>query len=150
MSIPNVRGLAELNRAFEKISKQEATKAGQVANRAGAAVYRKAVIKAAPNSPVTTEGQKRTRKNKGGTKREEIHGKIVNNVYVRKTRSSVPTQVHNEVFIGGKAYHANFVMWGSIHNTADPFMLDALKSSEEPLIATMAKVLNKQLIKRGV
>ena len=150
MITADMRGLKALQRRLESLSKEEATKAGQIANRAGAAVLRKEVIKTAPNSPKTKEGEVRTRHNKGGTTRQETHGKIVNNVKVKKTKSSDPTQVHNAVTIGSKAYHASFEQFGSIHNTANPFMLGALEASQQSIIETIAKVLNKQLVKRGV
>jgi len=143
-----IQGLAALNRRLESLSKQEATKAGQIANRAGATVLAKEVRKVAPNSPKTTEGEVRTRHNKGGTTRQEVHHKIVNSVKVRKTKGTDPTQVHNAVTIFG-AYHASFVQFGSIHNAADPFMLTALQNAEGSIIAAIAKVLEKQLIKRG-
>lgn len=145
----NLRGFSDLQRRLEALSKEEATKAGQTANRAGAAVLRKKVIATAPNSPKTTEGETRTRHNKGGTTRQETHGKIVNNVVVRKTKNSTPTQVNNAVSIKSAAYHASFVEFGSIHNTADPFMLRALEANEQSIMDAISKVLNKQLIKRG-
>lgn len=144
-----MRGLAALQKRLEQLSKEEATKAGQIANRAGAATLRKEVIKQAPNSPKTTEGEQRTRHNKGGTTRQEAHGKIVNHVKVKKTKSTDPTQVKNAVTIGSKAYHSSFVEFGSIRNTADPFMLRALQIAQQSIIDTIAKVLNKQLIKRN-
>lgn len=150
MITANMKGLAAFQQRIEQLSKQEATKAGQVANRAGAAILKKEIIKTAPNSPKTTEGEKRTRHNKGGTTREETHGKIVNHVGIKKTKSNDPTKVQNSVFIDGKAYHASFVEFGSINNAADPFMLEALRSAQQPIIDTLAKVLNKRLIKAGV
>lgn len=146
----DLRGMAALQRRLEGLSKQEATKAGQIANRAGAAVLRKETMKTAPNSPRTTEGEVRTRHNKGGTKRQEVHGKIKNNVIVRKTKSTSPTEVHNAVAIKSNAYHASFVEFGSIHNAANPFMLKALSNAQQPIIDAIGKILNKQLIKRGV
>ncbi len=148
MITANVTGTAALQRRLEQLSKEEATKAGQIANRAGAAVLRKEVIKEAPNSPKTTEGETRTRHNKNGSTRQETHHKIVNSVKVKKTKSTSTTQVHNAVSIGG-AYHASFVEFGSIRNTANPFMMRTLQTSQQPIIDTIAKVLNKQLIKRG-
>ena len=145
----NMRGLAALQRRLENLSKEEAIKAGQIANRAGAAVARKAAIKEAPVSPKTMEGETRTRHNKGGSTRQETHGKIVNHIRVKKTKSSDPTQVHNAVYVDGSAYHASFVEFGSIHNAADPFMLRALEGSQQSIIDAIAKVLNKQLTKRG-
>lgn len=144
----NLRGFSDLQRRLESLSKEEATKAGQSANRAGATVLRKKVIEVAPNSPKTTEGEIRTRRNKGGTTRQEVHNKIVNSVRVRKTKAEKPGEVRNAVTIVG-AYHATFVEFGSIHNTADPFMLRALESSEQSIMDAISKVLNKQLIKRG-
>lgn len=148
MITANMRGLNALQRRLESLSKEEATRAGQIANRAGAAVLRKKVMETAPNSPKTTEGEVRTRHNKGGTTRPEKHRKIVNNVKVKKTKSTDPTQVHNAVAIVG-AYHASYVEFGSIHNTANPFMVRALESSQQSIIDAIAKVLNKQLVKRG-
>ncbi len=145
---PNVRGLAELNRAMEKLTKEEATKAGQVAARAGAAVLRKAAIANAPNSPKTTEGEVRTRHNKGGTTRKEVHRKIVNHIKVKKLKASQNGEVKYSVDVF--SYHSTFVEFGSIHNSADPFMLRAYQDSEDSMIETIAKVLNKQLVKRGV
>jgi HK97 gp10 family phage protein len=144
----NMRGLAALQKRLENLSKEEATKAGQVANRAGAAVLRKEVIKTAPNSPKTKEGEVRTRHNKDGSTRKETHHKIVNSVKVKKTKGAKTTEVNNAVTING-AYHASFVEFGSIRNTADPFMLRALNASQDTIIETIAKVLNKQLVKRG-
>ncbi|KQO06906.1 HK97-gp10 family putative phage morphogenesis protein [Sphingomonas sp. Leaf242] len=144
----NMSGLAALQKRLESLSKEEATKAGQIANRAGAAVLRKEVIKTAPNSPKTTEGEIRTRHTKGGGTRKETHHKIVNSVKVKKTKGSKATEVHNAVTIFG-AYHATFVEFGSIRNTADPFMLRALNASQGSIIETISKVLNKQLVKRG-
>lgn len=144
----NLRGLNALQRRLESLSKEEATKAGQIANRAGAARLRKEVIKTAPNSPKTTEGETRTRHNKDGSTRQETHHKIVNSVRLKKTKSTTPTQVHNAVTIVG-AYHSSFVEFGSIRNSADPFMLRALSTANDDIIETISKVLNKQLIKRG-
>lgn len=42
------------------------------------------------------------------------------------------------------------VEFGSIHNQPNPFMLRALESSKDEIIAAIAKALNKGLIKRGV
>lgn len=148
MITSNVRGLAALQKRLETLAKEDATKAGQVANRAGAAVLRKEVIKTAPNSTKTTEGEMRTRHTKGGATRNETHHKIVNSVRVKKTKTAQATEVTNAVTIVG-AYHASFVEFGSIRNTADPFMLRALNASTDTIIETIAKVLNKQLIKRG-
>lgn len=150
MITANLRGLAALQDRLESLSKQEATKAGQIANRAGAATLRKEAITEAPNSPKTTEGETRTRHNRGGTTRQETHGKIVNNIKVKKLKSADPTQVKNAVTIGSRAYHSSFVEFGSIHNAADPFMIRALTNSQQSIIDTIGKVLNKQLIKRGV
>lgn len=144
----NLRGFSDLQRRLETLSKEEATKAGQIANRAGAAVLRKKVIESAPNSPKTTEGETRTRHNKGGTTRQETHHKIVNSVKVKKLKAGQAGEVKNAVTIVG-AYHASFVEFGSIHNTADPFMLRALKANEQSIMDAISKVLNKQLIKRG-
>lgn len=143
-----MRGLNALQRRLETLAKDEATKAGQSANRSGAAVLRKEVIKAAPNSPKTTEGETRNRHNKGGSTRQEVHNKIVNSIKVRKIKTSEPGAVKNAVTIVG-AYHSVFVEFGSIHNTADPFMLRALDSSQQSIIDAISKALNKQLIKRG-
>ncbi len=148
MTPANVRGLAALQARLESLSKEEATKAGQIANRAGAAVLRKAVIAKAPNSPKTTEGEVRTRHTKGGATRQEVHNKIVNSVRVKKVKASQQGEVKNSVAIFG-AYHATFVEFGSIHNSADPFMLRAYEESEDSIIETIAKVLGKQLVKRG-
>lgn len=147
MNPPNLRGLADLQRRLESLGQAEATKAGQIANRAGAAVLRKAVIAAAPNSPKTTEGEVRTRHNKGGSTRQEIHRKIVNHVRVKKVKAGQDGEVKNSVDVF--AYQATFVEFGSIHNSADPFMLRAYEASEDTIIEAMAKVLNKQLVKRG-
>lgn len=144
----NLKGFADLNRRLEKISKEEATKAGQIANRAGANILKKEVIKTAPNSPKTTEGEKRTRHTKSGSTREETHHKIINSVRVKKTKADSTTKVQNSVAIVG-AYHATFVEFGSIHNTADPFMLRALEASDETIIETIARILDKQLVRRG-
>lgn len=123
----DLRGFSALQRRLESLSKDEATKAGQIANRAGAAVLRKAVIATAPKSPKTTEGEIRTRHNKGGTTRQEVHNKIVNSVRVKKIKAGQAGEVKNAVTIVG-AYHATFVEFGSIHNSADPFMLRALEA----------------------
>lgn len=149
MITSNLRGLNALQRRLESLAKDEATKAGQIANRAGAAILRKEVIKTAPNSPKTTEGEVRNRHNKGGSTRTETHNKIVNSVKVRKIKASEAGQVKNAVTIVG-AYHSIFVEFGSIRNAADPFMLRALDNSQQSIIDAVSKVLNKQLIKRGV
>lgn len=148
MITSQVRGLNALQRRLESLAKDEATKAGQIANRAGAAILRKEVIKTAPNSPKTTEGEVRFRHNKGGSARTETHNKIVNSVKVRKIKASEAGQVKNAVTIVG-AYHSIFVEFGSIRNSADPFMLRALDNSQQSIIDAVSKVLNKQLIKRG-
>lgn len=145
----NLSGFAQLQARLQALSKEEATKAGKIANRAGAAVLRKQTIKDAPRSSKTTEGEIRTRHNKDGSTRQEVHGKIANHVVVKKTKSPSSTEVHNAVAING-AYHAVFVEFGSIHNAANPFMLKALTTSQQSVIDAISKVLNKQLIKRGV
>ncbi len=146
----DMRGLNALNRRLTSMAKEEATKAGQSANRAGAAVLAKAVKQAAPTSTRTTEGETRTRHNKGGTTRQETHGKIINHVKVKKLKSTDPTQVKNGVVIGPKAYHASFVQFGSIHNAADPFMLRAFEDSQQSIIEAISKMLERQLVKRGM
>lgn len=146
----DLRGFNQTAQRLQQLAKQDATKAGQSANRAGATVLKKAIEKAAPDSSRTTEGEVRTRHTKGGGTRTEVHGKIKNNVIVRKTKSTNANQVQNTVGVRGNAYHSSFVNFGSIHNTADPFVLRALNSSDQTVIDKIAVTLNKQLIKRGV
>lgn len=142
----NLHGFSQLSQRLSRLAKEDATKAGQVANRAGATVLRKAVVNEAPVSQKTTEGETRNR----GT-RTETHGKIKNNVIVRKTKSATTsTQVQNSVGVKKNAYHASFVQFGSIHNSADPFMLRALQSNEQPIIDAIGRSLNKQLVRRGI
>jgi len=144
----NLTGFADLQRRLERLSKEEATKAGQAANRAGAVVVRKAAIQEAPDSPKTTEGEVRTRHNKGGSTRREVHHKIKNWIKVKKTRSTSATEVQNTVAIF--AYQSLFVQFGSIHNAADPFFQRAVDNNKQSIIEAMAKVLNRQLVRRGV
>lgn len=146
----NLRGFNQLQQRLARLSKEEATKAGQIANRAGATAYAKEARKIAPASSKTTEGEVRTRHNKGGTTRTEVHGKLRNHIKVRKTKSTSVTQVHNAIGLDGFAYHGTFVEFGSIHNSANPFMFRALTSNQQTIIDAIAKSLQKQLIKRGV
>lgn len=79
-------GFAQLEQRLKQLSREDATKAGQSANRAGAAVLKKAVEKEAPVSNVA-EGTKITRHTKGGKTREETHHKIKNNVKIKKSKA---------------------------------------------------------------
>lgn len=143
----NLQGFSQLQRRMEQLSKVEATKAGQIANRAGAAVIAKKAKASAPSSNVA-EGATITRNTKGGTTRTEKHHKIVNWIKVRKTKGDTPTQVHNAVSV--EAYQAQFVEFGSIHNSPNPFLRVAFESNNQEIIDAMAKVLTRQLVKRGV
>lgn len=140
-------GFAQLEQRLKQLSREDATKAGQSANRAGAAVLKKAVEKEAPVSNVA-EGTKITRHTKGGKTREETHHKIKNNVKIKKSKAP-GGRVENLVHIA-QGYHASMVEFGSIHNQPNPFMLRALESNKDEIIAAIAKALNKGLIKRGV
>ncbi len=144
----NLTGFTDMAKRLEKLAKEDATKAGIAANRAGATVLRKGVQKGAPDSPRTTEGEIRTRRTKGGGTRKEVHHKIKNWVRVKKTKGTSPTTVQNAVTI--YAYTATYVEFGSIHNAPDPFFKRAIDTSKQAIIDAMAKMLNKQLIKRGV
>lgn len=144
----DLKGLKDFEQRLAAIGEDAATKAGQAANRAGAMLVAKEVRRIAPNSPKTTEGEKRKRHNKGGTTREETHHKIVNSVRVKKRKPTDPHTVQNAVTIVG-AYHANFVQFGSIHNAVDPFLTDALENVQQPVIDAVAKMLEKRLTKLG-
>lgn len=139
-------GFQALERRLQQLSREDATKAGQSANRAGAVVLRKAVEAEAPVSNVA-EGTVITRHNKNGSTRTETHEKIKNHVKVKKQRAA-EGRVENLVYISG-AYHAVFVERGSIHNAPNPFMLKALEGHKDEIVAAMAKALNKGLIRRG-
>lgn len=143
----NLQGFAQLQQRMNQLSKAEATKAGQIANRAGAAVIAK---KAKANAPVSNvaEGATITRNNKGGSTRTEKHRKIQNWIKVRKTKGDTPTQVHNAVSV--EAYQSQWVEFGSIRNAPKPFLRTAFESNNQEIIDAMAKVLNRQLVKRGV
>jgi HK97 gp10 family phage protein len=143
----DTRGFADLQKRLDKLAKEDATKAGQAANRAGATVLRKAVIRAAPDGP-SPEGEVRTRRTKGGATRKEVHHKIKNWVRVKKTKSMSTTEVQNSVSI--YAYTATFVEFGSIHNAPNAFFQRAIDNSGQAIIDAMAKMLNRQLIRRGV
>jgi HK97 gp10 family phage protein len=143
----NLSGFAQLQARLNQLSKEEATKAGQIANRAGAAVLRKKAMEGAPVSNVA-EGTQITRHNKSGTTRVEKHRKIINWIKVKKTKSDSPTKVQNTVSVG--AYQASFVEHGSIHNAPNPFFRRAFEAHNQEIIDAMAKVLNRQLVKRGV
>lgn len=143
----NFTGFAQLQQRLEKLGKDEATKAGQIANRAGAAVIAKKAKAAVPISKIA-EGASIKRHTKGGTTRTEKHRKIVNWIKVKKTKGDTATQVHNAVTVG--AYQAQFVEFGSIHNAPNPFLRQAFEANNQEIIDAMAKVLDRQLIKRGV
>lgn len=143
----NLQGFAQLQQRMNQLSKAEATKAGQIANRAGAAVIAKKAKASAPVSNVA-EGAAITRNTKGGSTRTEKHRKIQNWIKVRKTKGDTPTQVHNAVSV--EAYQAQFVEFGSIRQAPNPFVRTAFESNNQEIIDAMAKVLNRQLVKRGV
>jgi len=140
-------GFKQLEQRLNKLSREDATKAGQSASRAGAVVVQKAAIKEAPVSQVA-EGKQITRHNKGGTTRQETHHKISKNIKVKKGKAP-EGRVENLVTVA-KGYHASMVNFGSIHNQPNPFMLRALEASKDDYIAAVAKALNKALIRRGV
>ena len=139
-------GFQQLERRLQALSREDATKAGQSANRAGAAVLKKKIEETAPVSNVA-EGATITRRNKDGSTRQETHHKISQNVKIKKVRSGEGT-VENLVFIS-KAYHATFVEFGSIHNAPTPFMLNALEGNKDDIIEAMRKSLNRNLVRRG-
>jgi HK97 gp10 family phage protein len=141
-----VNGLAGLQARLSNLSREQQTKLGQAANRAGAAVVAKKVKAAAPVSSVP-EGAVRNRHTKGGTTRQEIHHKISNSIKVKKAKSNDPTKVVNSIV--AETYTANFVEWGSIHNAPNPFMRNAFDQAQPEAIAQLAKILNKRLMKVG-
>lgn len=143
----NLTGFAKLGTRLENLSKEQQTKIGQAANRAGAAVIAK---KAKATAPVSNqaEGSTRTRHTKGGTTRQEVHKKIVNSIKVRKTKSDSTTKVQSSIAV--ETYTANFVEFGSIHNAPNPFLRTAFTQGEQDAINQIAKVLDKRLVKAGV
>lgn len=142
-----LHGFADLERRLKTLANAEATKAGQAAIRAGGAVARKKIEAAAPLSAVA-EGHLQNRKRKSGAIVQEAHRKIVNWIKVKKTRSKSSTEV--QVSVGAtKAYQASFVEFGSIRNAPQPFMRTAFDQNHQAIIDAIAKVLEKQLIKRG-
>ena len=110
-------GFRQLEQRLNQLSREDATKAGQAANRAGAAVLKKEIEKEAPVSNVA-EGATITRRNKSGTTRQETHHKISKNVKIKKQRVDTDGRVENLVHIA-KGYHAHMVEFGSIHNQPD-------------------------------
>lgn len=144
----NLRGLADLNKRLSALPKDVATKLGQSANRAGAAVLAKKAKALAPVGPVA-EGAEVTRKRKSGAVVKEKHHKIKNSIKVKKTKNVSQTRVQNTVTTG-QAYQASFVEFGSIHNAPNPFMKNAFEQNKDEIVATMAAALVKGLTRKGV
>lgn len=141
-------GLADLERRVALLTSDLATKVGQSANRAGAKKYSDLLKAAVPVGP-TPEGAVRLRRRKSGTVRREIHHKLRNSIRIKKIRSDHIHKVVNAVTVG-KAYHAAFIEFGSIHNPPNPVMRKTLEDNQQAIIDEMAKVLNKRLVKAGV
>lgn len=142
----SMSGFKELERRLQTLAKEDATKAGQSANRAGAVVLKKRIEAEAPVSDVA-EGATITRHNKDGSTRSETHHKIKNSIRIKKVRAE-EGRVENAVGTG-QAYHSVFEEFGSIHNAPNPFMSRALEGGKDDMMAAIAKALNKQLIRRG-
>jgi HK97 gp10 family phage protein len=143
----NLNGFTALQARLGQLSKDQQTKIGQSANRAGAAVIAKKVKESAPVSSVA-EGSIRTRHTKSGTTRQENHHKIVNAIKVKKTKSDSTTKVQNSIAIG--TYTANFVEFRSIHNAPNPFLRTAFEQGQQEAIDKIAQFLDKKLIRAGV
>jgi HK97 gp10 family phage protein len=139
----NLKGFSELNARLADLAGKQATSAGQSAIRAGGVVLRDAVKAKAPVGP-TPEGAKE----KHGD-RTITHHKIAEQITVTKVKSpnehQVSVAVHN-----GKAFHASWVEFGSIHNQPNPFFLNALNDVGQEVIDKVGATLGKQLTKRGV
>lgn len=142
----DLKGFAELEARLSQLAANDATKAGQSANRAGAAYAAKKVRENAPVGP-TPEGAKRTRLTKRG-KVEQPHKKLKNSVKVTKGRNSDPRTVENLVTINAK--HAGWVELGSIHNEATHFVEKTFENEANNILEVMAAALEKGLKRRGV
>jgi HK97 gp10 family phage protein len=143
----NLTGFSALNQRLTKMAREDATKTGQAANRAGAAAAAKAMMAAAPVGP-DAEGSIRQRTRKGGKKVEEVHHKIVNSIKVRKVRSRTDGTVENKIVAG--TYIASLNEFGSIHNAPNPFMRRAFDASQQTIMDAIAKTLDKRLTKKGI
>jgi HK97 gp10 family phage protein len=141
--VTNVRGFAELNRRLVELSREQQTKIGQQASRAGAKVVADRTRQNAPVSDVP-EGAERKRANKSGKTRTEPHHKIKNSIKVKKTRNESSTKVQTSVTTS-EAYQASFVEFGSIHNSPDPFMRTSAEEAAQDAIDAMAKTIKRAL-----
>lgn len=144
----NLSGFKQLEQRLMSLSREDATKAGQSANRAGAAYAAKKIKAKAPVGP-DAEGSKRTRTTKSGKTREEVHHKIVNSIKVKKVRTDRDGKVENAISTTA-AYQASFVEFGSIHQPPNPFMRSTFEAEENAILDVMAKALAKNLLRRGV
>lgn len=144
----NLSGFRQLEARMASLSKAEATKAGQIANRAGASVLAKKIRDTAPDGPLA-EGASVNRVRKGGQVVTETHHKIKNWIKIKKTKSDSTDKVQNSVYVA-KGYHAAFVEFGSIHNAPNPFFRTAFEQNKQAIVDAMKRVLERQLIKRGV
>jgi HK97 gp10 family phage protein len=142
----NLSGLAAIHARMANLSREQQTKLGQSANRAGAVSIAKKVKAAASVSNVL-EGAVRNRKTKAGSVRQEVHHKISNSIKVKKTKSNDPSKVVNSIVAG--TYTANFEEFGSIHNTPNPFMRTAFDQGQQDAIDAISKLLGKRLVKAG-
>lgn len=138
-------GFAQLEARMKTLGDDVATKIGQSANRAGAAVIAKKVKADAPVGP-DSEGSIRNRKRKSGKVVQEKHTKIVNNIRVKKVKAPAG-RVENAIVVGKDAYHASMVEFGSIHNAPNPFFRTAFALASEDAIAAVSKILERRLQK---
>ncbi|SOB86765.1 phage protein, HK97 gp10 family [Sphingomonas guangdongensis] len=142
----NLRGFKELQQRLRNLADKEATQAGQAAVRAAAKEVAKKIEAAAPDGP-RAEGQTVKRRGKGGSY-DSAHRKIRNHVIVRKGRPQKTTMVR--ALIGIDTIHAHMVEYGTIHQEPQPFAGRTLERETQAAIDTMAKTLDRRLIKRGV
>lgn len=142
----HVSGLADLERRMKALARDQATKVGQAANRAGTKKLADSIRAEAPEGP-TPEGQLMNRKRKSGKVVQEPHKKIKNHVKIKKVRVSEGS-VENAVSID--VVHAGMVEFGSIHNPADPFMTRGFEKAKDDAIEEVKKVIDRRLKEAGV
>ncbi len=147
MMTVNLSGMSAIQARMQALSRDVATKTGQAANRAGAAHVAKKIAAAAPDGP-DANGSDRTRTLKNGAKVTTPHAKINKNIKVKRVKAAEGT-VKNQI-TSGRAYHAMFVEFGSIHNQPDPFFSTTFENEQQAAIDKIAEILKKRLTQAGV
>lgn len=124
-----IEGSAELELRLKQIGTEMATKIIQAACRKAASVVRGKVIEEAPDGPDEQGAMKG---------KEGPHDKIKNSVKVKKGHSSLPDAATNMVGVG-KAFHALFLEFGTVHMPPHPFMSRAFAESKDGALAMMGQ-----------